>query len=69
MGFWIGVLVGAIASPLILAIISKPLMKWFVKKKATNLMEDLQGKVIGFVDDISDEKEVESNEIKKDKKD
>lgn len=38
MGFWIGFLVGVIATPIILAIVAKPLMKWFLKRKANNFM-------------------------------
>jgi len=45
VSFWIGVLLGAIASPLILAAISKPLMNLFLKRQSTKLTKDVMGKM------------------------
>ena len=48
MGFLIGFLVGIIVSPLLLALIAKPLMKWMIKRKATKFMSDISSKMSGL---------------------
>lgn len=48
MGFLIGFLVGIIVSPLLLALISKPLMKWMIKRKANKFMSDITGRLSGL---------------------
>ncbi len=52
MGFLLGLIIGMILSPILLVIISKPLMKWIVKRQATKLMTNVAGKLSGIQDQI-----------------
>ena len=48
MGFLIGFLVGIIVSPLLLALVSKPLMKWFIKRKANKFVSNINKRLSGL---------------------
>lgn len=50
MGFLLGLLVGIVLGPLILAIIAKPLSKWFLKRKAKGFIKDLSSDVRAKMD-------------------
>ena len=52
MGFLLGFIIGLVVSPLILAAVSKPLMKWFVKRQASKLMQNVAGKLSGLQEEI-----------------
>ncbi len=51
--FLIGFLVGVIVAPLLLAVIAKPLMKWFLKRQATKLTENVMGRMKGLGDNFN----------------
>ena len=52
MGFILGLIVGMILSPLLLAIISKPLMMWIAKREANKLVSNVKEKLSGLQDQI-----------------
>jgi len=70
MGFLIGFLVGIIVSPLLLALVSKPLMKWFIKRKANKFMSNITDRLSGlqnqFPVTMEDGGKEEDSEIRKD---
>ncbi len=70
MGFLIGFLVGMIISPLLLALVSKPLMKWMIKRKANKFISDISGKLSGLQNQfpvaIKNGQIKEDSEIRKD---
>lgn len=68
MSFWIGFIVGSIGSPLFLAAISRPLMKWIVKRKMSNLAQDIMGKLGNLGNSYSElNEEKEENNVTKEK--
>ena len=50
MGFLLGLLVGIIATPIIMAVVAKPLSKWFLKKKLKGFMGDVSSDVQAKMD-------------------
>ena len=48
MGFILGFIVGLLVSPLLLAIIAKPLMIWLAKRQASKLIANVSGRLSGL---------------------
>lgn len=62
--FFLGLVVGFIASPLILAAVSKPLMKWFAKRQINKVTENVMGRMGALqsnFEDLNNKKEDENN--------
>ncbi len=48
MGFILGFIIGLVVSPLLLAVLSKPIMIWLAKKQASKLMANVSGRLSGL---------------------
>ncbi len=72
MGFILGFIIGLIVSPLLLALISKPLMIWLAKRQASKLMSNVSERLSGLQNQLpikeqDGTREEESSESNKDR--
>ncbi len=52
MGFLLGFIIGLIVSPLLLALFSKAIMRWFVKRQALRFVDNVSNKLSGLQDEF-----------------
>ena len=69
MGFLLGLLVGIVATPIIMAVVAKPLTKWFLKRKLKGFVgdvsSDVQRKIDRFKGAIPEQKKYGKEDSKK----